>query len=114
MGPDGSHNSAGDFPTQCILPAEFTPTGYQKEDYFRSGDGLHERWGDFEYGMVAIYEFDDVEHWALDWTRRVVGDRDGSGDTGVEGVDPFLRWRLLSCRLFWRVYIFFCFSVGNG
>lgn len=39
--------------------------------------------------MVAVYEFDDIEYRSLDWTRRVAGDSDGAGDTGVEGVEPF-------------------------
>lgn len=37
--------------------------------------------------MVAVYEFDDIEFRSLDWARRVVGHRDGSGDTGVESVE---------------------------
>ena len=91
MGPCGSHHGTGDFPTQRILTAELTPTGYKKEDYHGPGDGLHERRRDIEYGMVSVYEFDDIEYRSLDRTRRVVGDSDGSGDTGVEGVEPFLR-----------------------
>lgn len=91
MGFDRSHYSAGDFPKKCVLTAKFAPTRHQKEDYFRSGDGLHERRGDIEYGMVPLYEFDDIEYRTLDWTRGVVGDSDGERATGIEGVEPFLR-----------------------
>jgi hypothetical protein len=41
--------------------------------------------------MVTVYEFNDIEYRTLDWTRGVAGVGDGSGDTGVEGVEPFLR-----------------------
>lgn len=86
LGPSRSHHRTGNFPTKCILPVKFTPTGYQKEDYLRSSDGLHEWRRDIEYGMVAVYEFDDDEYRTFDWTRRVAGDFDGSGTSSVEGV----------------------------
>jgi len=69
MGPYWSHYSACDLAAKCILTAKLAPTGYQKEDYLRPGDGLHEWRRDIEYGMVAVYEFDDVEYRSLDWTR---------------------------------------------
>lgn len=108
MGPYGSHNGAGDLPTKRILTAEFTPTGYQKEDHLRSGDGLHE-WGrDIEYGMVAVYEFDDIEYRSLDWARRVVSHCDGSGDTGVESVEEkaaFVCMRGCILLFLWRRWV---------
>jgi len=69
MGPYWSHYGACNLPTKRILAAKFTSTGYQEEDYLRSRDGLHEWRRDIEYGMVAVYEFDDVEYRSLDWTR---------------------------------------------
>lgn len=60
---------------------------------------------DIEYGMVSIYEFDDIEYRSFDGTRGVVGHSDGSGDTSVEGVEPFLRWvGREGGRVHWRVY----------
>lgn len=92
MGPGRSHYSTRDFPTKCVLEAEFASARYQKEDCIRSSDGLHEWWRDIEFGMVAVYEFDDIEYRTFDRTGRVVGDSHGKGDTGVEGVESFLRW----------------------
>ena len=91
MGSYGSHHSTSDFPAKCILTVEFASTGYQKEDHLRPSDGLHERRRDIEYGMVAVYEFDDVEYRSLDWAWGMAGHSDGSGYTGVEGVEPFPR-----------------------
>ena len=91
MGSYGSHHSTSDFPAKCILTVKFASTGHQKEDHLRPSDGLHERRRDIEYGMVPIYEFDDVEYRSLDWTWGMAGHCDGSGYTSVEGVEPFPR-----------------------
>lgn len=69
MGSYRSHGGAGDFAAKCIFTAKFASTGYQKEDCLRPSDGLHEWRRDIEYGMVSVYEFDDVEYRSLDWTR---------------------------------------------
>ena len=37
--------------------------------------------------MVPVYEFHDVEHRSCNWTGRVAGYCDGSGDTGIEGIE---------------------------
>ena len=87
LGPRRSDDGTCDVPAKCVLTAKFAPAGYQKEDYLGSGDGLHEWKRDSEYGMVAVYEFYDIEYRSCHWTGRVVGHRDGSGDTSVEGID---------------------------
>ena len=41
--------------------------------------------------MVSVHELDDTEYRTFYWTGRVVGHRDGSGDTSVEGIEHVLR-----------------------
>jgi hypothetical protein len=114
VGSDGPHYGAGDFPAKCILPVKLTSAGYKKEDNHGSSDGLHQWRRDIEYGMVAVYEFDDVEYRSFDRGRRVVGHRDGSGDTGAEGVERLSSTgerRYLECGLCGRVVCcFLCAS----
>lgn len=91
MGSYGSYHSTSDLPAKCILTVKFASTGYQKEDHLRPSDGLHERRRDIEYGMVPVYEFDDIEYRSFDGTRGMAGHCDGSGYTSVKGVEPFPR-----------------------
>jgi len=115
VGSYGSHHSTSDFSAECILTVKFASTGYQKEDHLRPSDGLHERRRDIEYGMVPVYEFDDIEYRSLDGTRGMAGHSDGSGYTGVEGVEPFPRGEeQVAVCMSALANGFFCFSGGAG